>query len=90
MQLLTYGFLSEQDGFLLQPFEKEERAAQVQAEKDESCDKVDKPEKTQKKMLSRGENYFFACLFFSFGNERRLCSSGTAQCSYISSVLSFI
>ncbi|XP_030602833.1 R3H domain-containing protein 1 isoform X4 [Archocentrus centrarchus] len=42
-----------QDGFLLQPFEKEERAAQVQAEKDESCDKVDKPEKTQKKMLSR-------------------------------------
>lgn len=42
-----------QDGFLLQPFEKEERAAQVQAEKEESYDKADKPEKTQKKMLSR-------------------------------------
>ncbi|KAM7375183.1 hypothetical protein PAMA_014326 [Pampus argenteus] len=42
-----------QDGFLLQPFEKEERATQDQAEKEESCDKVDKPEKTQKKMLSR-------------------------------------
>lgn len=42
-----------QDGFLLQPFEKEERAAQVQAEKEENYDKADKPEKTQKKMLSR-------------------------------------
>uniref|UniRef100_A0A4W6FCK8 R3H domain containing 1 n=1 Tax=Lates calcarifer TaxID=8187 RepID=A0A4W6FCK8_LATCA len=42
-----------QDGFLLQPFEKEERATQDQAEKEESCDKVDKPEKTQKKRLSR-------------------------------------
>lgn len=42
-----------QDGFLLQPFEKEERATQDQAEKEESCDKVDKPEKTPKKMLSR-------------------------------------
>ncbi|XP_049918988.1 R3H domain-containing protein 1-like isoform X3 [Epinephelus moara] len=41
------------DGFLLQPFEKEERATQDQAEKEESCDKVDKPEKTPKKMLSR-------------------------------------
>ncbi|XP_068447119.1 R3H domain-containing protein 1-like isoform X2 [Clinocottus analis] len=42
-----------QDGFLLQPFEKEERAAQDQAEKEDSCDKADKPEKTQRKMLSR-------------------------------------
>ncbi|XP_071320042.1 R3H domain-containing protein 1 isoform X1 [Trachinotus anak] len=42
-----------QDGFLLQPFEKEERAAQDQAEKEDSCDKVDKPEKTQRKRLSR-------------------------------------
>ncbi|XP_051284351.1 R3H domain-containing protein 1 isoform X6 [Dicentrarchus labrax] len=42
-----------QDGFLLQPFEKEDRAAQDQAEKEDSCDKVDKPEKTQRKMLSR-------------------------------------
>ncbi|XP_059184296.1 R3H domain-containing protein 1-like [Centropristis striata] len=42
-----------QDGFLLQPFEKEDRASQDQAEKEESCDKVDKPEKTQRKMLSR-------------------------------------
>ncbi|XP_056226779.1 R3H domain-containing protein 1 isoform X3 [Seriola aureovittata] len=41
------------DGFLVQPFEKEERAAQDQAEKEESCDKVDKPEKTQRKRLSR-------------------------------------
>ncbi|XP_042368836.1 R3H domain-containing protein 1 isoform X3 [Plectropomus leopardus] len=42
-----------QDGFLLQPFEKEDRATQDQAEKEESCDKVDKPEKTPRKMLSR-------------------------------------
>ncbi|XP_073318258.1 R3H domain-containing protein 1 isoform X2 [Pagrus major] len=42
-----------QDGFLLQPFEKEDRAAPDQAEKDDSCNKVDKPEKTPKKMLSR-------------------------------------
>ncbi|XP_045910700.1 R3H domain-containing protein 1 isoform X3 [Micropterus dolomieu] len=42
-----------QDGFLLQPFEKEERATQDQAEKEDSCDKVDKPEKTPRKMLSR-------------------------------------
>ncbi|KAM9333948.1 R3H domain-containing protein 1 [Symphorus nematophorus] len=42
-----------QDGFLLQPFEKEDRAPQDQAEKEDSCDKVDKPEKTQRKMLSR-------------------------------------
>ncbi|XP_023136399.2 R3H domain-containing protein 1-like isoform X3 [Amphiprion ocellaris] len=41
------------DGFLLQPFEKEERGAQDQAEKEDSCDKVDKPEKTMRKMLSR-------------------------------------
>ncbi|CAJ1087042.1 Hypothetical predicted protein [Xyrichtys novacula] len=42
-----------QDGFLLKPFEKEDRAAQEQCEKEESCNKVDKPEKTLKKMLSR-------------------------------------
>ncbi|KAI3365771.1 hypothetical protein L3Q82_000770 [Scortum barcoo] len=42
-----------QDGFLLPPFEKEDRATQEQAEKEDSCDKVDKPEKTPKKMLSR-------------------------------------
>ncbi|XP_030012199.1 R3H domain-containing protein 1 isoform X2 [Sphaeramia orbicularis] len=42
-----------QDGFPLQPFEKEERAAKDQAEKEHSCDKVDKPEKTPRKMLSR-------------------------------------
>nr|XP_020447894.1 R3H domain-containing protein 1-like isoform X3 [Monopterus albus] len=42
-----------QDGFLLQPLEKEEPAAQDQAEKEDSCDKVEKPEKTQRKMLSR-------------------------------------
>ncbi|XP_029929544.1 R3H domain-containing protein 1-like isoform X2 [Myripristis murdjan] len=42
-----------QDGFLLQPFEKEERSAQDQGEKEDSCDKADKPEKTQRKMLSR-------------------------------------
>ncbi|XP_041822170.1 R3H domain-containing protein 1 isoform X2 [Chelmon rostratus] len=42
-----------QDGFLLQPFEKEDRATQDQAEKEDRCDKVDKPEKTQRKMLSR-------------------------------------
>ncbi|XP_047433027.1 R3H domain-containing protein 1 isoform X3 [Mugil cephalus] len=41
-----------QDGFLLQPFEKEERAAQDQAEKEDSC-KVEKPEKAPRKMLSR-------------------------------------
>ncbi|XP_069022512.1 LOW QUALITY PROTEIN: R3H domain-containing protein 1-like [Embiotoca jacksoni] len=42
-----------QDGFLPQPFEKEERGAQDQSEKEDGCDKVDKPEKTQRKMLSR-------------------------------------
>ncbi|KAM9327563.1 R3H domain-containing protein 1 isoform 3-T3 [Pholidichthys leucotaenia] len=44
---------ASQDGFLLQPFDKEERGTQDQAEKEESCTKVDKPEKTVKKMLSR-------------------------------------
>ncbi|XP_076579647.1 R3H domain-containing protein 1 isoform X9 [Chaetodon auriga] len=42
-----------QDGFLLQPFEKEDRATQDQAEKEDKCDKVDKPEKAPRKMLSR-------------------------------------
>lgn len=42
-----------QDGFLLHPFEKEEKATKDQAEKDDSCNKVEKPEKTQRKMLSR-------------------------------------
>ncbi|XP_076008524.1 R3H domain-containing protein 1-like isoform X2 [Genypterus blacodes] len=42
-----------QDGFLLQPFEKDERSTPVQAEKEDGCDKADKPEKTQRKMLSR-------------------------------------
>ncbi|XP_074520701.1 R3H domain-containing protein 1-like isoform X3 [Halichoeres trimaculatus] len=41
------------DGFLHKPFEKEDRAAQEQSEKEESCNKVDKPEKTLRKMLSR-------------------------------------
>ncbi|XP_076579639.1 R3H domain-containing protein 1 isoform X3 [Chaetodon auriga] len=41
------------DGFLLQPFEKEDRATQDQAEKEDKCDKVDKPEKAPRKMLSR-------------------------------------
>ena len=50
-----------QDGFLLQPFEKEDRAAPDQAEKDDSCNKVDKPEKTPKKMLSRGEECYSTC-----------------------------
>ncbi|XP_028998315.1 R3H domain-containing protein 1 isoform X3 [Betta splendens] len=40
------------DGFLLQPFEKEEQATQDKAEKEDSCNK-EKPEKTQRKMLSR-------------------------------------
>ncbi|XP_029300441.1 LOW QUALITY PROTEIN: R3H domain-containing protein 1 [Cottoperca gobio] len=42
-----------QDGFPFQSFEKEDRATQDQAEKEDSCDKLDKPEKTQRKMLSR-------------------------------------
>uniref|UniRef100_UPI0037E8D93B R3H domain-containing protein 1 isoform X2 n=1 Tax=Semicossyphus pulcher TaxID=241346 RepID=UPI0037E8D93B len=42
-----------QDGFPHKPFEKEDRAAQDQAEKEESCNKAEKPEKTQRKMLSR-------------------------------------
>ncbi|XP_039997896.1 R3H domain-containing protein 1 isoform X2 [Xiphias gladius] len=42
-----------QDGFHLQPFEKEERATQDQAEKEDSCDNGDKPEKMQRKRLSR-------------------------------------
>lgn len=44
-----------QDGFLLQPFEKDDRGAQDQAEKEDGCDKVEKLEKTPRKMLSRGE-----------------------------------
>ena len=54
-------FFFLQDGFLLQPFEKEDRAAPDQAEKDDSCNKVDKPEKTPKKMLSRGEECYSTC-----------------------------
>uniref|UniRef100_UPI003AACFAE7 R3H domain-containing protein 1-like n=1 Tax=Centroberyx gerrardi TaxID=166262 RepID=UPI003AACFAE7 len=43
-----------QDGFPLQPFEKEERSAQDQGEKEDGGgDKADKPEKTPRKMLSR-------------------------------------
>ncbi|XP_072226993.1 R3H domain-containing protein 1 isoform X3 [Leuresthes tenuis] len=42
-----------QDGFLPPPFENEERGARDQTEKEGSCDKVDKPEKAQRKMLSR-------------------------------------
>ncbi|KAJ4924044.1 hypothetical protein JOQ06_000286 [Pogonophryne albipinna] len=42
-----------QDEFLLQPLEKEDGASQDQAEKEDGCDKVEKPEKTQRKMLSR-------------------------------------
>ncbi|XP_034533320.1 R3H domain-containing protein 1 isoform X2 [Notolabrus celidotus] len=42
-----------QDGFLLKPFEKEDRGTQEQSEKEESCNKVDKPEKALRKMLSR-------------------------------------
>lgn len=48
-------FFPEQDGFLSPPCENEERGAKDQAEKESSCDKVDKPEKAQRKMLSRGE-----------------------------------
>lgn len=44
-----------QDGFLLQPFEKDDRGAQDQAEKEDGCDKLEKPEKMPRKMLSRGE-----------------------------------
>ncbi|XP_055019486.1 R3H domain-containing protein 1-like isoform X2 [Boleophthalmus pectinirostris] len=40
-----------QDGFPLKAFEKEERGTQDQAEKE--IDKIDKPEKTIRKMLSR-------------------------------------
>ncbi|XP_034033400.1 R3H domain-containing protein 1-like [Thalassophryne amazonica] len=42
-----------QDGFLLQPFEKEERSTKDQHEKEDGCDKEDRPEKTLTKMLSR-------------------------------------
>lgn len=36
-------------------FENEERGAKDQAEEESSCDKVHKPEKAPRKMLSRGE-----------------------------------
>lgn len=49
---------SGQDGFLPPPFENEERGTKDQAEKEGGCDKVDKPEKAPKKMLSRGEKFF--------------------------------
>ncbi|XP_024150293.1 R3H domain-containing protein 1 isoform X3 [Oryzias melastigma] len=42
-----------QDGLLPLPFEDEERGAKDQAEKESSCDKVHKPEKAPRKMLSR-------------------------------------
>uniref|UniRef100_A0A3B3Z4Q6 R3H domain containing 1 n=1 Tax=Poecilia mexicana TaxID=48701 RepID=A0A3B3Z4Q6_9TELE len=43
-----------QDGLLPPPaFENEERGAKDQAEKEGGCDKVDKPEKAPRKMLSR-------------------------------------
>ncbi|XP_061571452.1 R3H domain-containing protein 1-like isoform X3 [Cololabis saira] len=42
-----------QDGFLPPALENEERGAKDQAEKESSCDKVDKPEKAPRKMLSR-------------------------------------
>ncbi|KAK5600338.1 hypothetical protein CRENBAI_026815 [Crenichthys baileyi] len=42
-----------QDGFLPPPFENEERGAKDQAEKEGGGDKVDKPEKAPRKMLSR-------------------------------------
>ncbi|XP_017166087.1 R3H domain-containing protein 1-like isoform X8 [Poecilia reticulata] len=44
----------QQDGLLPPPaFENEERGAKDQAEKEAGCDKVDKPEKAPRKMLSR-------------------------------------
>ncbi|XP_014890337.1 R3H domain-containing protein 1-like isoform X7 [Poecilia latipinna] len=44
----------QQDGLLPPPaFENEERGAKDQAEKEGGCDKVDKPEKAPRKMLSR-------------------------------------
>ncbi|KAI4799346.1 hypothetical protein KUCAC02_016978 [Chaenocephalus aceratus] len=42
-----------QDEFPPQPLEKEDRASQDQAEKEDGCDKVEKPEKTPRRMLSR-------------------------------------
>ncbi|KAM9766931.1 R3H domain-containing protein 1-like isoform 3-T5 [Menidia menidia] len=41
------------DGFLPPAFENEERGAKDQAEKEGGCDKVDKPDKAPRKMLSR-------------------------------------
>lgn len=49
-----YSCIYFQDGFLLQPFEKDDQAAQDQAGKEDS-DKMEKLEKTPRKMLSRGE-----------------------------------
>uniref|UniRef100_A0A3P9NQY9 R3H domain containing 1 n=1 Tax=Poecilia reticulata TaxID=8081 RepID=A0A3P9NQY9_POERE len=47
-------FFPQQDGLLPPPaFENEERGAKDQAEKEAGCDKVDKPEKAPRKMLSR-------------------------------------
>lgn len=51
-------FIPGQDGYLPPPFENEERGAKDQAEKEGGCDKVDKPEKAPRKMLSRGEKFF--------------------------------
>ncbi|MEQ2276837.1 R3H domain-containing protein 1 [Xenotaenia resolanae] len=42
-----------QDGFLSPPFDNEERGTKDQAEKEGGSDKVDKPEKAPRKMLSR-------------------------------------
>ncbi|XP_033835624.1 R3H domain-containing protein 1-like isoform X3 [Periophthalmus magnuspinnatus] len=48
---ITEPATAPQDGFPLKAFEKEERGTQDQAEKE--SDKIDKPEKTIRKMLSR-------------------------------------
>ncbi|MEQ2248934.1 R3H domain-containing protein 1 [Ilyodon furcidens] len=50
--LISFSHL-KQDGFLSPPFDNEERGTKDQAEKEGGGDKVDKPEKAPRKMLSR-------------------------------------
>lgn len=66
-----------QDGFPLQPFEKDDKPVLDQSEKDNSGDKVEQLEKTPRKMLSRGKMmnrlfvfyYIFYCLVLDFDTE---------------------
>ncbi|XP_056883237.1 R3H domain-containing protein 1-like isoform X2 [Takifugu flavidus] len=51
--LMPESSAAPQDVFPLQPFEKDDQPVPDQSEKDDACDKLEKTEKTPRKMLSR-------------------------------------